>query len=138
VKTLLRTLVATALTLALFASLASAAGDGTYKGSVVGDSSQDITVKVKKNRVNKFVAHVYASCGLTNMMITVAYPPAGAKKGTSAKIKDNGRFKAVFKGSPDVEDDKRTITGRFKGRNVTGRILVEGLCSSDDKYSAKR
>ena len=44
----------------------------------------------------------------------------------------------VFKGSPDVEDDKRTVTGRFKGKKVTGRILVEGLCSSHDEYSAKR
>jgi hypothetical protein len=59
-------------------------------------------------------------------------------KGTSARIKKNGKFRVVFKGSPDVEDDKRTVTGKFKGRKVTGRIKVEGLCSADEQYSAER
>ena len=109
---LLRRLTVLCLALAAIAApVALAAGDGKYKGSVKGDESQDVTVKVKDDRVKKFVAHVYASCGLSNLMITVAYPPAGAKKGTSAKIKKGGKFKVVFKGSPDVEDDKRTVTG---------------------------
>ena len=136
--TLLRRLLIAALVVtAVAAPVALAAGDGKYKGSVPGDSSQDVVVKVKDDRVTKIVAHVYGSCGYSNLMLTVAYPPAGAKKGTSAKIK-NGKFKVVFKGSPDVEDDKRTVTGTFNGRNVGGKIKVEGLCSIDKEYSAKR
>jgi uncharacterized protein with FMN-binding domain len=121
---------------AIAAPVALAAGDGKYKGHVKGDDSAKVVVKVKDNRVTRFTANVYASCGLSNFIITVAYPPAG-RKGASAKIKD-GRFKAVFKGSPDVEDDKRTITGKFKGAKVTGSIEVEGPCSADETYSAKR
>jgi hypothetical protein len=133
---LLRRLIVLCLVAALAAPTALAAGDGAYKGNVVGDESQDVTVRVRDNRVKRFVAHVYASCGLSNFMITVAYPPAH-KKGASARIKD-GKFKAVFTGDPSVEDDKRTISGKFNGKRVTGRILVEGPCDSDDKYSAKR
>jgi hypothetical protein len=66
-----------------------------------------------------------------------AYPPAGAKKGTSAKIK-NGKFKVVLEGSPDVEDDKRTVSGTFNGKKVSGKIKVEGLCRRRKQYSAKR
>jgi hypothetical protein len=136
--TLLRRLVIACLVLvAVAAPVALAAGDGKYKGHVKGDESAKVTVKVKDNRVTKFVANVYASCGYSNLIITVAYPPAGAKKGTSAKIK-NGKFKAVFKGSPDVEDDKRTVSGTFNGKKVSGKIKVEGLCSVDKQYSAKR
>jgi hypothetical protein len=133
----LRTLLAgLALLAALTAPLALAAGNGTYKGTVKGDKSLAVTVKVKNDRVTKFVGTVYASCGYTNLLITVAYPPAG-KRGASAKIKD-GRFRVVFKGSPDVEDDKRTVTGRFSGKSVSGAMKVEGLCSAEAKYSAKR
>ena len=120
---------------ALAAPSALAAGDGTYKGKITGNT--DVKVKVKNNRVTKFTTSIYASCGLSNFIITVAYPPAG-QKGKSAKIKKNGRFKAVFKGSPDVEDDKRTIKGKFNGAKVTGSVKVEGLCSADGKYTAKR
>jgi hypothetical protein len=137
--TLLRRLLIAFLAIAAVATpVALAAGNGKYKGSVKGDESQDVVVKVKDDRVTKFVGHVYASCGLSNFIITVAYPPAGAKKGTSAKIKDNGKFRVVFKGSADVEDDRRTITGKFTGKKVSGRILVEGPCDSDDQYSATR
>jgi len=66
----------------------------------------------------------------------VAYPPAG-RKGAKAPIRNN-RFKVVFKGSPDVEDDKRTVTGKFKGSKVTGTIKVEGVCSGGGNYSARR
>jgi len=135
--TLLRRLLIAALAIAAIAApVALAAGNGKYKGSAIGDSSQDVVVKVKDNRVTKFVAHVYGSCGYSNMMLTVAYPPVG-KKGATAKIK-NGKFKVVFRGSPDVEDDKRTVTGAFSGKKVSGKIEVEGLCSVDKQYSAKR
>lgn len=135
--TLLRRLLIAALAVAAVAApVAFAAGDGKYKGHVKGDKSAEVTVKVKDNRVTKFVGNVYASCGLSNFIITVAYPPAGMK-GASAKIK-NGKFKVVFKGSPDVEDDKRTVKGTFSGSKVSGSIKVEGLCSADDEYTAKR
>jgi hypothetical protein len=135
--TLLRRLLLVCLATALVAvPVALAAGNGKYKGTIKGDDSLDVTVKVKDNRVTKFTGSVYASCGLSNFIITVAYPPAG-KKGATAKIKD-GKFKVVFRGSPDVEDDKRTVTGKFNGKKVSGSIKVEGPCSADEQYSAKR
>ena len=56
------------------------------------------------------------------------------------KIKGNGSFKVVFKGSPDVSfnDDKRTLKGRFRGGRVTGSMKVEGLCSADTTFSARK
>lgn len=132
---LIRSLAVLALVGALCAPGAGAASSGTYKGKIKGGGSP-VKVVVKKNRVTKFTASVYASCGLSNFLITVAYPPAG-QKGKSAKIK-NGKFKAVFRGSPDVEDDRRTIKGTFKGAKVTGSVKVRGLCSADALYSAKR
>lgn len=132
----LLTLLAPAATAALLlAPVAQAAKNGTYKGSVNGDESATVTVKVKDGRVTKVVANVYASCGLENFIITVAFPPVG-KKGATGKITGN-KFKVVFKGSPDVEDDKRTVTGTFSGSKVTGSIVVEGLCSADVDYTAK-
>jgi len=129
-----RTVAVLALVAALAAPTALAAGNGTYKGKITGNT--DVMVKVKNNRVTKFTTSIYASCGLSNFIITVAYPPAG-QKGRSAKI-TNGKFKAVFKGSPDVEDDKRTIKGTFDGSKVKGTVKVEGLCSADGRYTAKR
>lgn len=120
----------------LLAPAALGAGNGTYKGNVDGDESAEVTVKVKDGKVTKFVANVYASCGYENFIITVAYPPVGMQ-GAKAKIANN-KFKVVFKGSPDVEDDKRTVTGTFAGKRVTGSIEVEGLCSADVTYTAKR
>jgi uncharacterized protein with FMN-binding domain len=131
-----RLLIACLVVAAATAPVALAAADGKYKGHVKGDESAKVTVKVKDNRVTSFVGNVYASCGSSNFIITVAYPPAGMK-GASAKIKD-GKFKVVFKGSPDVEDDKRTVKGTFNGGKVSGSIKVEGLCSADDQYTAKR
>lgn len=131
-----RLLIACLVVSAVAAPVAFAAGDGKYKGHVKGDESAKVTVRVKDDRVTSFTANVYASCGLSNLIITVAYPPVGMK-GASAKIRD-GKFSATFKGSPDVEDDKRTIKGTFKGGKVSGSIEVEGLCSADERYSAKR
>ncbi len=130
-----RSVAVLALVGALAVPTALAAPNGTYKGKVKG-GNDDVTVKVKDNRVKSFKASIFASCGLSNFIITVAYPPAG-QRGKSAKIK-NGKFKAVFRGSPDVEDDKRTIKGTFTGSKVSGTIKVEGPCSADGKYSAKR
>jgi hypothetical protein len=129
-----RTAAALVLAGALAAPTAQAAGDGTYKGKITGNTP--VTVKVKNNRVTKFTTSLYASCGLSNFMITVAFPPAG-QPGRTAKITD-GSFRAVFKGSPDVEDDRRTIRGTFTGAKVTGSVKVRGICSADGKYSARR
>lgn len=135
-RSYLSTLAVAALAALLLAAPASAAQDGTYKGNVDGDESAEVTVKVKDGKVTKIVANVYASCGYENFIITVAFPPVG-RKGATAKIVNN-KFKTVFKGSPDVEDDKRTVTGSFAGAKVTGSIVVEGLCSADVTYTAKR
>lgn len=117
--------------------IASAAPNGTYKGQTEGEL--DVKIKVKKNRIVKFESSVYAICGYDGFIITFAYPPAG-KKGASAKIKGNGSFKVVFKGSQTVSfnDDKRTLKGKFKGGRVTGSIKVEGLCSAETSFSAEK
>lgn len=116
---------------------AAAAKNGTYLGKTKGE--YPVKVKVKNNRVTLFDASVYASCGFSNFGIKFVFPPAG-RKGATAKIKGNGSFKAVFKGSPDLSfaDDKRTLKGRFRGNRVTGTMKVEGLCSADTTFSAKR
>lgn len=132
---LLTLLGATAALALLLPTAALAAKNGTYKGNVDGDESATVAVKVKDGKVTKVVANVYASCGLENFIITVAFPPVG-RKGATGKISGN-KFKVVFKGSPDVEDDKRTVSGTFSGSKVTGSIVVEGLCSADVDYTAK-
>ncbi|HZI91617.1 MAG TPA: hypothetical protein VFD31_08320 [Thermoleophilaceae bacterium] len=128
-----RVLILLALPAAIATPVALAAGNGGYKGKVSGD--QAMSLKVKNNRLTSFKASIYASCGYQNFNITVAYPPAG-KRGQTAKIRNN-RFKVVFKGDPSV-DDKRTVTGTFRGSKVSGRINVEGTCSAKGTYSAKR
>ena len=68
------------------------------------------------------------------------FPPSG-QKGKKITIKPNGTFRAVFQASPgdySWKDDKRTVTGKFKGGKVTGSMKVEGLISGEDTYSAKR
>ena len=74
--------------------VALAAVSGTYKGKIKGNT--DVTVKVKNNRVTKFTTSIYASCGLSNFIITVAYPPAGQKGEVG-------------------EDQERQVQGRVQG-----------------------
>ncbi|MGB2712318.1 MAG: hypothetical protein WBC33_12490 [Conexibacter sp.] len=110
----------------------------TYKGTTEGGSA--VTVKVKDGRVTSFKASVDAACGLSSLLITIAYPPTGVKKGTSAPIR-NGAFKVTYRSDPslDPEDDKRTLSGTFgKHGRLTGAIKVRGLCSADETYSATR
>lgn len=116
---------------------ATAAPNGTYKGQTAGES--DVKIKVKKNRVVMFESSLYAACGYDSFIITFAYPPAG-KKGASTKIKANGSFKVVFNGSQraSFNDNKRTLKGKFKGGKVTGSIKVEGICSGDTTFTAKK
>ncbi len=130
-----RSLVLALLASAAVAAPAQAVSDGTYKGTIDKDTAP-VKVKVKNGKVVSFVASIYASCGLENFLITVAFPPAGSE-GKKAKITGN-RFKVVFQGDPEIEDDKRTVTGRFSGNKVTGSIKVEGICSADGTYTAKR
>jgi len=113
---------------------AIAAKNGTYKGKTAG--KLDVRIKVKNNRVTLFDSDLYAyPIGIT----TFVFPPSG-QKGRSAKIKANGKFKVVFQADPgsSFDDDKRTLTGQFKGSKVSGTMKVEGLLSGDDTYKAKR
>ena len=121
-----------------FATAAFGAGDGLYKGSVTGDSGQDLRVQVKNGRVTKFLANVDANCEFATLAISVVYPPVGARPGASIKIRSNNTFKATFVGNPAVPDDIRTITGTFRGSSVNGTIKVVGPCTSDDRYRAAR
>ena len=110
----------------------------TYRGKTAGRS--DVTVKVRDGRVTSFKGAVYASCGTTNLLITIVYPPAGARRGTSAAIR-GGAFRATYQSDPELEpqDDRRTISGRFgRGGGLTGAIRVRGLCTADTTYSARR
>ncbi|HEY5977520.1 MAG TPA: hypothetical protein VIT85_06655 [Solirubrobacterales bacterium] len=137
---LLRKIVSVcALTAVLVAATAAfGAENGLYRGSVVGDSGQDLRVKVKNGRVVKFLANVDASCGFADLTISVVYPPVGAPENSSIRIRGNGKFKATFVGNPEVPDDIRTIAGKFNGRNVNGTIKVVGPCTSEDRYRASR
>jgi hypothetical protein len=109
----------------------------TYRGRTKGEST--VTVKVRAGRVTSFKASVYASCGLNNLLITIAYPPVG-RRGTSTAIR-NGAFRVTYQSDPtlDPEDDRRTIAGRVaRGGRLTGTIRVRGLCSADETWSARR
>ena len=109
----------------------------TYRGKTEGRA--DVTVKVRAGRVTSFKASVYASCGTTNLLITVAYPPSG-RRGATAPIRD-GAFRVSYQSDPtlDPEDDRRTIAGRLgRGGRVSGTIRIRGLCSADETWSARR
>jgi hypothetical protein len=132
------------LVLAVFALLvpagavaARAPATVTYRGKTEGRA--DVTVKVRAGRVTSFKSSVYASCGTTNLLITVAYPPSG-RRGASAPIR-NGAFRVSYQSDPtlDPADDRRTIAGRVaRGGRLTGTIRVRGLCSADETWSARR
>lgn len=128
-----------AATAAVFATaaVAFAATDGTYKGKIK-EGKTDVSVTVKGGKVTKVEAVVYGYCNGTGMLLTVAYPPAGG--GKPIKIKSDGSFAKAFAGSPDVEDDLRTVKGIFKGaKKVTGTVSIQGsLCQADGSYTAKR
>lgn len=122
----------------MFASPAArAVPSGVYKGQT--DEEVEVKVKVKKNRIVGFETSVYATCYSGSHLITFAFPPAHQPK-RRAEVKRNGSFKVVFKGDPDVSfnDDKRTLKGRFKGGKVSGTLKVQGLCSAEAAFTAKR
>lgn len=129
--------VCAAICLGVSVPAATAAPNGTYKGKTKG--GLPVKVKVKNNRIKLFDSSVYASCYLDNFIISFAFPPAG-KEGTSTKISGNGSFNVVFKGDPDVSfnDDKRTLKGKFRGGRVSGSMKVEGLCTADTTFTAKK
>jgi hypothetical protein len=134
-----RVLILCFVALLLF-SVASALGakKGLYRGSVVGNESYNMQVRVKKGRVTQFLAEVKATCsGIGDIVVSVVYPPVGARDGASLKIRKNGKFRATFVGNPIVPDDIRTITGRFRRNSVRGTIKVAGPCTGDARYTAK-
>ena len=93
---------ATAL-LHVFAATSLGAGNGLYKGSVVGDAGKDLRVKVKDGRVTKFLANVDANCGFADLPVSVVYPPVGARPDASIKIRGNnpsGRPSSATRRSP--------------------------------------
>lgn len=130
--------VALVAALALPAS-ASAAKNGTYVGKDEGNVK--VVLKIKNNRVTFFEGNPSGSCyGIGSTLVAFAYPSAAQRPSASSKIKANGVFSAVFKGSPNVsfKDDQRVLTGKVRGNKVTGRMIVSGLCQADQKFTATR
>lgn len=115
---------------------AASAPTVVYRGRTAGRSL--VTLKVRAGRVTSFQASVYASCGLSNLLITVAYPPTG-RRGASAPIRD-GAFRVAYRSDPTLEpeDDRRTIAGRVGRRGASGTIKIAGLCSAATTWSARR
>lgn len=131
-------LIAALAPLALAAGApAAVAPTVAYRGRTGGD--EPVTVKVRAGRVVSFKASVDASCGTSDLLLTIAYPPSGAASGTSAAIRDHA-FRVTYRSDPslDPEDDRRTLTGRFARGRVTGAVRVRGLCSADETYAARR
>jgi hypothetical protein len=137
-RTRLVPLLALLITLCL-PSAAVAAKSGTYVGKDEGKVK--VVLKIKNNRVTYFKGNPSGYCyGIGSTLVAFKYPSAAQRPSASSKIKANGVFTAVFKGSPDVsfKDDQRTLTGKVKGSKVTGRMIVSGLCQADQKFTATR
>lgn len=116
---------------------ADAARNGTYRG--VDQGKAKVVLKVKAGRITRFTGTPLTSCGSAGTWLsTFAFPPSG-RKGARIRIKGSGRFATVFKGTPGIsfEDDNRTLSGKFKGRRVTGFMKIQGLCSAFTKFSAR-
>jgi hypothetical protein len=119
------------------AALAARTDTTTYRGRTGGGVA--VTVKVRAGRVTSFKTSVYASCGASNLLITIAYPPSG-RRGASAPLR-NGAFSVSYRSDPSLapEDDRRTLTGRVgRGGRLAGTIRVAGLCSAEEIYTASR
>jgi len=119
------------------ATFAVAAPSGTFKGKTKGET--DVKIKVKNNRITKFESSMYVTCYTGGLIFSYAFPPAG-QKGKTIKIKGDGSFKVVFKADPRVSlnDDKRTLKGKFKGGKVSGSMKLEGLCEGDTTFKAHK
>lgn len=123
----------------LLPATAGAAKNGTYVGKDEGKVK--VVLKIKKNRVIYFEGNPSGSCyGIGSTLVAFTYPSAAQRPSASSKIKANGVFSTVFKGSPDVsfKDDQRVLTGKVKGNRVSGRMIVSGLCQADQKFTAVR
>lgn len=126
--------------LGLFAFLApsvSAAPTGIYKGETA--NGQTVKLKVKRNRIRLFQTKIRATCYSGKYRIRFVYPPP-ARPGASLKIKADNSFKAVFNGSrrASLNDDRRTLKGKFLGRQVSGTIKLGGLCRAETTFAAKK
>jgi len=122
-----------------FPAAAGAAKNGTYVGKDEGKVK--VVLKIKNNRVTFFEGNPSGSCyGIGSTLVAFRYPSAAQRPSASSKIKANGVFTAVFKGSPEVsfKDDQRTLTGKVKGNRISGRMIVSGLCQADQKFTATR
>ena len=130
-------LVSLALLLGFGATGAAAGPSGTYTGKTKGET--DVRIKVKNNRITKFESSMYVTCYTGGLIFSYAFPPAG-QKGKTIKIKGDGSFKVVFKADPRVSlnDDKRTLKGKFKGGKVSGSMKLEGLCEGDTTFKAHK
>jgi hypothetical protein len=131
--------VVAVLAVLVFPAVAVAAKNGTYVGKDEGKVK--VTLKIKHNRVTFFKGNPSGYCyGIGTTFVAFKYPSAAQRPSASSKIKKSGVFTAVFKGSPDVsfKDDQRTLTGKVKGRKVSGRMIVSGLCQADQKFTATR
>lgn len=134
---LLATLAVTAAL--LLPASATAANNGTYVGKDEGKVK--VTLKIRNNRVTFFEGNPSGSCyGIGTTFVAFSFPSAAQRPSASSKIKSNGVFSAVFKGSPEVSfnDDQRVLTGKVKGNRITGRMIVSGLCQADQKFTATR
>ena len=132
------------LALAVVASLAlpgvaGAAKNGTYVGRDEGKVK--VVLKIRNDRVTYFEGNPAGSCyGIGSTLVAFRYPSAAQRPSASSRIKADGVFSAVFKGSRFVsfKDDQRTLTGKVRGNKVSGRMIVSGLCQVDQKFTATR
>ena len=115
----------------------TAVSDGKYKGETA-EGGTDFLLKVKNGKVTKIDTITYGVCNATYLGIFTAYPPSHG--GKPIPVKANGSFKVTFQGDDSLseEDDKRVITGDFKGKSVSGKIEITGLCEGTDTFKASR
>jgi hypothetical protein len=121
----------------LSAGDADAARNGTYRG--VDQGRAKVVLKVRSNRITYFTGSPLTTCGTAGTWLsTFAFPPSG-RKGARIRIRGNGSFAVVFKGTPGISfaDDNRTLSGRFRGGRVSGFMKIQGLCSAFSKFSAR-
>lgn len=126
-------------------ALGEAAGAQTYKGkakSLAGDFSYGpVTVKRKGARVLRVkIEAVTATCPFGTTNRTIVFNPKDSAiriLSGSAKIK-GGTMSVVYLPDATVEDQKTTLTIKFKGRKATGRFSETDICVDEGKFTAKR
>jgi hypothetical protein len=139
------TMLAVMVAVAAVPAAGEAARSQSYKGkaeSVAGDFDYGpVSVKRKGSRVLRVkIEAVTATCpfGTTNRTI-VFNPKDSAIKilSGSNKIK-GGKMSVTFLPDKTVEDQKTTLSLKFKGTKVTGKFSETDICVDEGKLSAKR